>query len=259
MFLLILVCVLSGIGAGIGTGLAGLSAALIIAPSLMTFCDMPAYEAVTIALASDVLASAISAWTYSKSKNIDIKNGVVLLLSILVFTLVGSYVGQFVPNTIVKYFAILMVCSVGTKFIVWPVMTSKTEMANRPFRERAIKSILFGDMIGFICGFVGVGGGAMMLIVLTAALGFELKTAIGTSVFITSFTALFGAVSHVALGAKPDLLALAICIVFTFVAAQVSAVFANKSSLERLNKAVGICLWIFAIVLILLNVFGKTA
>ena len=74
MFLLILVCVLSGIGAGIGTGLAGLSAALIIAPSLMTFCDMPAYEAVTIALASDVLASAISAWTYSKSKNIDIKN-----------------------------------------------------------------------------------------------------------------------------------------------------------------------------------------
>ena len=136
-----------------------------------------------------------------------------------------------------------MVCSVGTKFIVWPVMTSKTEMANRPFRERAIKSILFGDMIGFICGFVGVGGGAMMLIVLTAALGFELKTAIGTSVFIMSFTALFGAVSHVALGAKPDLLALAICIVFTFVAAQVSAVFANKSSLERLNKAVGICLW----------------
>ena len=243
MFLLILVCVLSGIGAGIGTGLAGLSAALIIAPSLMTFCDMPAYEAVTIALASDVLASAISAWTYSKSKNIDIKNGVVLLLSILVFTLVGSYVGQFVPNTIVKYFAILMVCSVGTKFIVWPVMTSKTEMANRPFRERAIKSILFGDMIGFICGFVGVGGGAMMLIVLTAALGFELKTAIGTSVFIMSLPPFRCGISC-GPGAKPDLLALAICIVFTFVAAQVSAVFANKSSLERLNKAVGICLWI---------------
>lgn len=31
-----------GLGAGIGTGLAGLSAALIIAPSLMTFCSMPA-------------------------------------------------------------------------------------------------------------------------------------------------------------------------------------------------------------------------
>ena len=88
MFLMILVCVLAGIGAGIGTGLAGLSAALIIAPSLMTFCGMPAYESVTIALASDVLASAISAWTYGKSKNIDVKNGVVLLLSILVLSLI---------------------------------------------------------------------------------------------------------------------------------------------------------------------------
>ena len=156
MFLTILVSILSGIGAGIGTGLAGLSAALIIAPALMTFCDMPAYEAVTIALASDVLASAISAWTYAKRKNLDVKNGVVLLLSILVFTLVGSYIGQFAPNTIVKYFAIFMVCTIGLKFIIWPVMTSKTEMANTPFAQRAIKSIFFGAIIGFICGFVGV-------------------------------------------------------------------------------------------------------
>ena len=259
MLIKLLVCFVAGIGAGLGTGFAGMSAAAVITPMLITFLDMDPYMAVGIALASDVLASAVSAYTYGKNRNLDVKNGLIMRFTVLGFTLVGSYVGQFVPNTIVKYFAILMVCSVGTKFIVWPVMTSKTEMANRPFRERAIKSILFGDMIGFICGFVGVGGGAMMLIVLTAALGFELKTAIGTSVFIMSFTALFGAVSHVALGAKPDLLALAICIVFTFVAAQVSAVFANKSSLERLNKAVGICLWIFAIVLILLNVFGKTA
>ena len=98
MFITVLVSILSGIGAGIGTGLAGLSAALIIAPALMTFCDMPAYESVTIALASDVLASAISAWTYAKRKNLDVKNGVVLLLSILVFTLVGSYSSPPTPS-----------------------------------------------------------------------------------------------------------------------------------------------------------------
>ena len=258
MFITVLVSILSGIGAGIGTGLAGLSAALIIAPALMTFCDMPAYEAVTIALASDVLASAISAWTYAKRKNLDVKNGVVLLLSILVFTLVGSYIGQFAPNTIVKYFAIFMVCTIGLKFIIWPVMTSKTEMANTPFAQRAVKSI-FGAIIGFICGFVGVGGGAMMLLVLTLVLGFELKTAIGTSVFIMSFTALFGAVSHFALGAKPDLWVMLLCIATTLIAAEISAVFANNAPLKKLNKAVGVCLLIFAVVLILLNVFGKTA
>ena len=258
MFITVLVSILSGIGAGIGTGLAGLSAALIIAPALMTFCDMPAYESVTIALASDVLASAISAWTYAKRKNLDVKNGVVLLLSILVFTLVGSYIGQFAPNTIVKYFAIFMVCTIGLKFIIWPVMTSKTEMANTPFAQRAVKSIFFGAIIGFICGFVGVGGGAMMLL-LTLVLGFELKTAIGTSVFIMSFTALFGAVSHFVLGAKPNLWVMFLCIATTLIAAEISAVFANNASLKKLNKAVGVCLLIFAFVLILLNVFGKTA
>lgn len=258
MFLIIFVSGLSGIGAGIGTGLAGLSAALIIAPSLMTFCGMSAYESVTIALASDVLASAISAWTYARRKNIDEKNGLVLLASILAFTLVGSYVGKFVPNTIIKYFSICMVCIVGTKFVFWPVMTSKEEMAGKPFRERAVRSLIFGALIGFICGFVGVGGGALMLIVLTMILGFELKTAIGTSVFIMSFTALEGAVSHIALGARPNLLALAVCIVTTFFFAQLSAVFANRSSLERLNRVVGVCLWLFALTLILLNVFGQT-
>ena len=59
-------------------------------------------------------------------------------------------------------------------------------------------------LIGFICGFVGAGGGMMMLLILTSVLGYELKTAVGTSVFIMTFTALTGAVSHFAIGGAPD-------------------------------------------------------
>ena len=50
------VCFLAGIGAGLGTGFAGMSAAAVISPMLITFLGLPAYEAVGIALASDVLA-----------------------------------------------------------------------------------------------------------------------------------------------------------------------------------------------------------
>ena len=59
-------------GAGLGTGFAGLSAAAIISPMLITFLGFEPYEAVGIALASDVLASATSAYTYGKNKNLDI-------------------------------------------------------------------------------------------------------------------------------------------------------------------------------------------
>ena len=44
----------------------------------------------------------------------------------------------------------------------------------------------------------------MMLLILTSVLGYELKTAVGTSVFIMTFTALTGALSHFMIGGAPD-------------------------------------------------------
>ena len=79
MLTTILVCILAGLGAGLGTGFAGMSAAAVISPMLITFLGMEPYQAIGIALASDVLASAISAWEYHKNKNLDIKNGLVMM------------------------------------------------------------------------------------------------------------------------------------------------------------------------------------
>ena len=87
MFLEFIVYIIAGLGAGIGTGLAGLSAAAVISPMLITFLGFPAYEAVGIALASDVLASAASAYTYGKNKNIDIKDGIVMLQKVFIITI----------------------------------------------------------------------------------------------------------------------------------------------------------------------------
>ena len=99
MLIKFIVCLVAGIGAGLGTGFAGMSAAAVISPMLITFLDMDPYMAVGIALASDVLASAASAYTYGKNKNIDIKNGVVMMIFVLLFTLVGSFVSSKVPST----------------------------------------------------------------------------------------------------------------------------------------------------------------
>lgn len=63
----VIICILAGLGAGLGTGFAGMSAAAVISPMLITFLDMDPYMAVGIALASDVLASAVSAITYGKT------------------------------------------------------------------------------------------------------------------------------------------------------------------------------------------------
>ena len=56
----IIVTFFAGMGAGLGTGFAGMSAAAVISPMLITFLGMDPYMAVGIALSSDVLASAVS-------------------------------------------------------------------------------------------------------------------------------------------------------------------------------------------------------
>ena len=217
------ICFIAGIGAGLGTGFAGMSAAAVISPMLITFLGLPAYEAVGIALASDVLASAVSAYTYGKNKNLDIRNGLVMMVTVLLCTLFGSWVASLVPNTTMGSFSVFMTFLLGIKFIVKPVMTTKESMQAVSGKKRIIQSVISGIVVGFICGFVGAGGGMMMLLLLTSILGYELKTAVGTSVFIMAFTAFTGAVSHFAIGGMPDVLCLVFCVASTLLWARIAA------------------------------------
>ncbi len=114
----IFVTFFAGMGAGLGTGFAGMSAAAVISPLLIHFLGIDPYMAVGIALSSDVLASAISAYTYGKHKNLDIKNGLIMMVSVLLFTVVGSYVSSLVPSATMGNFSVFMTFLLGIKFIV---------------------------------------------------------------------------------------------------------------------------------------------
>lgn len=250
LFITILVTFFAGMGAGLGTGFAGMSAAAVISPMLITFLHMDPYMAVGIALSSDVLASAVSAYTYGKNKNLDIRNGLIMMVSVLTFTVVGSYVSSLVPSRTMGSFSVFMTLLLGIKFIVRPVMTTREAMQGVSAKKRAVQSIVCGMLIGFICGFVGAGGGMMMLLILTSVLGYELKTAVGTSVFIMAFTAFTGSISHFAIGGAPDWTVLILCMVFTLLWARIAAVFANKATPKTLNRATGVILVVLGIVVL---------
>ncbi len=251
MLLKIIVSLIAGLGAGLGTGIAGLSAAAVISPMLITFLDVEPYQAVGIALASDVLASAASAYTYGKHKNLDIRGGIIMMISVLCFTLVGSYLASLLPGKAIGGFSVVMTTLLGVKFIVKPVTATESKIMKKDKKTAALQSAGCGIIVGLICGFVGAGGGMMMLFVLTSVLGYELKTAVGTSVFIMSFTAFTGAVSHFVIdGSVPDIFVMAMCIIFTLLGAAAAAKFANKASTKTLNRAVGIVLLALGAVMI---------
>lgn len=93
----------------------------------------------------------------------------------------------------------------------------------------------------------------MMLLLLTSVLGYELKTAVGTSVFIMAFTALTGAVSHFVIGGMPDLASLVFCVFSTLLWAQIGARFANKATPLTLNRATGTVLSVLGVAILMVR------
>ena len=249
----VFICFLAGAGAGIGTGFAGMSAAAVVGPMLVAFLNIPAYEAVGIGLISDVLASAVSAYTYKKNGNLDIKNSLPLMISVLIVTVIGSFVASFLPERTMGSTMQIALIFVGLRFILKPVTTTKEQMIAGSKKERLIKTIIGGIFVGFICGFVGAGGGMMMLFVLTSFLGYQMHMAVGTSVFIMAFTALTGGISHFAIGGMPDIIVMFLCAAFTLLWARIAAIIANKSDTKTLNRAVGIVMIFTSIAILIVN------
>lgn len=117
----------------------------------------------------------------------------------------------------------------GLRFLFFPILTPAHPAGPGGGKRRVWMIAAGGAAVGLVCGVFGTGGGMMMLMALTFVLGYELKTAVGTSVFIMTFSALLGAVSHFALGSAPRLLPLALCVVFTLFWAQLAARIAAKA------------------------------
>lgn len=252
----LIVCFFAGAGAGLGTGFAGMSAAGIISPLLLTFCGVPAYQAIGVGLASDVLASAISAYTYKKHGNLDIKNALILLGCVLSMTVAGSFIASFLPDQTMGYMSQIGLLVIGIKFLIKPGR-KVGKFENESKTKQIVKSVIGGVFVGFICGFVGAGGGMMLLFVLTSFLGYEIHMAVGTSVFIMAFTALIGGVSHVYIGGIPDMFCLISCIIFTLIWARIASVIANKAPEKTLSRIAGVIMVLTSVIVLGFNFFFR--
>jgi len=227
--------VLSSALAGVGTGLAGLSAATVMVPILIVLCpsfagETGAYQATAIALASDILGSAVTTRIYIRHKNIDLKRGWIMLVCILSMCTVGSFAAWLAGGVVLGGFTLILTFCIGIRFLLTQRKTPAARGEKLGARGVAI-SLFFGLTIGFGTGFVGTGGGMMMLVVFTAFLGMDMKTAVGTSTFIMTFTALIASVSHILI--HPAILlqrwdALLVCSAVTTLFSRWSAQFANR-------------------------------
>ena len=120
-----LVVIIASILAGVGTGLVGLSAATAMVPLLIVLCptfrgEHGAYMATAIALASDILGSAVTTWTYIRHKNIDLKRGWIMLVCIVSMCIGGSFAAFHAGNVVLGGFSLFLTFFIGIRFLVKP-------------------------------------------------------------------------------------------------------------------------------------------
>ena len=258
--------IIASLGAGIGTGLAGLSAATVMVPIMIVLCpsfagETGAYQATAIALASDILGSAVTTYTYYRHNNIDLKRGWIMFVCIIIMCTAGSYAAYLAGNVVLGSFTLFLTFCIGIRFLIKPD-TSRKETVSKGEKldwKGILISLFFGLTIGFGTGFVGTGGGMMMLVVFTAFLGMDLKTAVGTSTFIMTFTALIASVSHILI--HPAIIlekwpVMILCMTVATIAFLVSARFANRVSNRTVGLVTGAVLTILGASMIYLNFFA---
>ena len=255
--------IVAAIGAGVGTGLAGLSAATVMVPILIVLCpsfsgETGAYQATAIALASDILGSAVTTTVYIRHKNIDLKRGWLMMVCIVSLCIAGSYVAYLAGNVVLGSFSLFLTFFIGIRFLVKPDSQRKeTASAGAKLSlKEIIISLFFGLTIGFGTGFVGTGGGMMMLIVFTAFLKMDLKSAVGTSTFIMTATALIASISHIII--EPAIVlerwnVMLLCIIVATAASLISAQFANRVSNRTVGIVTGVVLTVLGASMLILN------
>ena len=121
-----------------------------------------------------------------------------------------------------------------------------------PCREGYLRVTWNGDSRYCVDGLLSRTPDELFEVLLSDYRSYE-ELRLGTSVFIMTFTAFTGSVSHFAIGGAPDVLALVFCVASTLLWARIAARYANRATPATLNRATGIVLVLLGITVLGVN------
>ncbi|MFP4539450.1 MAG: sulfite exporter TauE/SafE family protein [Candidatus Paceibacterota bacterium] len=251
----VIILILAGFGAGVVTGLAGVSAVVIAAPLLIVFLEYPPYLAIGIALSIDVFSSFSATLIFYKNQKIRIRPTMILLVSALLAVLIGSCLSRGTPSDILSLASGLGILLSGI-FMILKKEKGLSLKEKFPFLKdhKIISLILGGLFIGTIAGVFGAGGGLMILFVLVIIMDYKIHEAVGTSVFLMIFIAFLGGFAHY-LNAPFSFSLLAFGALGGILGAVISSIFANSLSEGALNKILGTAIAVLGTLLVAKTLF----
>jgi uncharacterized membrane protein YfcA len=190
-----LISALIGFVSGVASGAFGIGGALLSTPGIRWFLDTPALVAVGTTLPVIIPTALTGVYTYARNKLIDVPTAAVLSASGSVFAVGGALVTQVVPGELLLVLTAALILFLSVR------MLRTTEGEHRTdIRPSTPLLLLVGAASGFVSGLLGVGGGVVLVPVLTVLLRFPVKTALGTSLAVVAAQSIPGTITHAIIG-----------------------------------------------------------
>ncbi len=187
--------IIIGFFAGYFSGHFGLGGGLLTTPAIRLLLGKSAYIAVGTPLLVNIPSAAVGAISYYKRGFFAPQYVPVLAISGAIGAIGGAAVTRFVSGDIILLITSLVIFLLSWRFILAP----EERVLDKPQRSQRMLAIS-GLGIGLFSGFLGLGGGFLLVPFLALVVGLDIKTAFGTSLAIVGAITIPGAFVHFLLG-----------------------------------------------------------
>lgn len=231
--------VLVGLAGGVTSGLLGVGGGIVLVPMLTRFLGLDQKRAQATSLTILVFTALAAAITYGAAAAVDLRLAALLALGSIPGVRVGALASSRVPAaTLRRGFGILALV-VGVRLLL--VHLPETAWFALPGVAGMALEVAVGFGVGWLAGMLGVGGGVILVPILTLLFGVPQHEAQGVSLFMIVPTAIVGAWTQLRLGAVERRLVPPIAIA-SVLAAVAAAALANQLPAPLLRRLFGLLL-----------------
>lgn len=224
--------VLVGVGIGVLSGMLGIGGGTIMIPVLRLGYGLDAFMATATSLFAIIPISLAGAITHVRARSCLPKLGVLLGVAGAITSSAGVYLGSISPAWL-----IMVVAAVIIIYSAFTMLSKAVRMGKKPSsisgsaranasaapsdiepctfdftRKNVALAAIIGLIAGFASGYVGVGGGFIMVPLMTAWLGIPMKRTSGTSLIAIIILAVPGVIQQAFLGHIDYLAGIMLCV-----------------------------------------------
>lgn len=241
------IAIVAGVVIGLSMGTLGGGGSILAVPVLVYALLLGPQEATTASLVIVGVTAIVAAVSHARAGRVDWRAALVVGALGVPASVGGTLLNRAVdPQVLLLAFAALMLTAAVAMYRRSRGQPPPAVVGGSRVR-RVARVVGVALVVGFLTGFLGVGGGFLIVPALVLAMGFGMPTAVGTSLVVISITSLAAFVERLGHGAIPW------AVVVPFTAAAIAASLLGKRLSDSVSGAA--LTRAFALMLVLVAVF----